>query len=165
MRVLSTSTLDDVQSGREISCCYCVERAANDPKSLAEHLKTLIISKGPLTIAEFMKLSLTHPTLGFYHNCDVIGKEQSHFITSPEINQVFGELLGIWCVTQWEQFGKPKKMQLVELGPGRGTLMQDLLRAARHFPGFFNGLDIHLVEMSPGMRAKQRYALDCKLCQ
>lgn len=54
-----------------------------NPKSLAEHLKTLIISKGPLTIAEFMKLSLTHPTLGFYHNCDVIGKEQSHFITSP----------------------------------------------------------------------------------
>lgn len=109
-----------------------------------------------------MKLALTHPTLGFYHNCDVIGKKQSHFITSPEINQVFGELLGIWCVTQWEQFGKPKKMELVELGPGRGTLMHDLLRAARHFPGFFNGLDIHLVEMSPGMRAKQKYSLDCK---
>ena len=92
----------------------------------------------------------------------MIGKEQSHFITSPEINQVFGELLGIWCVTQWEQFGKPKKMELVELGPGRGTLMHDLLRAARHFPGFFNGLDIHLVEMSPGMRKKQKYSLDCK---
>lgn len=109
-----------------------------------------------------MKLALTHPTLGFYRNSNVIGKDQSHFITSPEINQVFGELIGIWCVTQWEQFGKPKKMQLVELGPGRGTLMKDLLRAAHHFPGFYNGLDIHLVEMSPGMRSKQKYALDCK---
>lgn len=100
--------------------------------------------------------------MGFYHNCDVIGKEQSHFITSPEINQAFGELIGIWCVTQWESLGKPKKMQLVELGPGRGTLMKDLLRAARHFPGFYNSLDIHLVELSPGMRSKQKYSLDCK---
>ena len=141
---------------------FRVEISSSDTKSLSEHIKNLIITKGPLSISEFTKIALTHPTLGFYHNCDVIGKEQSHFITSPEINQVFGELIGIWCVTQWEQFGKPKKMELVELGPGRGTLMSDLLRAARHFPGFYNGLDIHLVEMSTGMREKQKYTLDCK---
>ena len=129
---------------------FRVEISSSDTKSLSEHIKNLIITKGPLSISEFTKIALTHPTLGFYHNCDVIGKEQSHFITSPEINQVFGELIGIWCVTQWEQFGKPKKMELVELGPGRGTLMSDLLRAA------------HLVEMSTGMREKQKYTLDCK---
>ena len=71
-------------------------------------------------------------------------------------------MIGIWCVTQWESFGKPKKMELVELGPGRGTLMKDLLRAARHFPDFYNSLEIHLVELSPGMRSKQKYSLDCK---
>lgn len=143
-------------------CVSLLENSSSNPETLAEHLKSLIITKGPLSVSEFTKIALTHPTLGFYHNCDVIGKEQSHFITSPEINQAFGELLGIWCVTQWEGFGKPQKMQLVELGPGRGTLMKDLLRAVRHFPDLYYNLDIHLVELSPGMRSKQKYALDCK---
>ena len=64
---------------------------------------------------------------------------------------MFGELIGIWCVATWEQMGKPDKFNIVEFGPGRGTLMKDLLSAAKQFAPFHQGLDLHLVEVSPGV--------------
>ena len=80
---------------------------------------------------------------------DVFGAS-GDFTTSPEISQMFGEMVGIWCVSTWESMGKPEKIRLVELGPGRGTLMHDILRVASRFSGFHQALELHLVEMSPG---------------
>ena len=78
------------------------------------------------------------------------------FVTAPEISQVFGELIGLWCAVAWEGMGRPAPLRLVELGPGRGTLMRDALRAARAVPGFLDAAAVHLVEVSPPLRELQR---------
>ena len=94
-----------------------------DGKSeLVTQIQHMIDARGPLPVADFMKVALMHPKYGFYQKNNVIGKEEGHFITSPEISPVFGELLGIWSYVQWEKLGKPKKVQLIELGPGKGML-------------------------------------------
>ncbi|KAJ0100161.1 hypothetical protein Patl1_22113 [Pistacia atlantica] len=82
---------------------------------------------GPISVAEYMEEVLTNPKAGFYINGDVFGAE-GDFITSPEVSQMFGEMVGVWAMCLWEQIGQPKRVNLVELGPGRGTLMVDLLR-------------------------------------
>lgn len=81
------------------------------------------------------------------------------FITSPEISQIFGELVGIWHVAQWMNVGRPQKVQLIECGPGRGTMMADMLRAIKQFPDMISALDIHLVEQSHTLRREQRSAI------
>src|SRR5690606_35394276 len=87
------------------------------------------------------------------------------FVTAPEISQMFGELLGLWCVERWIACGKPSPFQMVELGPGRGTLMADALRAASRVPGFLEAARIHLVETSPALRAVQLKRLpDVAIC-
>ncbi|MEW5301666.1 MAG: hypothetical protein WDW36_004512 [Sanguina aurantia] len=115
---------------------------------------------GPLSISEYMQDALTSPCGGYYMSRDVFGTA-GDFTTSPEISQLFGEMLGIWCVHTWMSMGKPAKMSLVELGPGRGTLMADLLRGASSFRPFTASLHIHLVEVSPAMRKLQWEALRC----
>ena len=88
-----------------------------------------IRSAGPISTARFMDLALGHPTLGYYARRDPLGTG-GDFVTAPEVSQVFGELLGLWFAQAWSQAGRPDPCLLVELGPGRGTLMADLLRAA-----------------------------------
>lgn len=117
--------------------------------SLAEYLHTAIEVRGPLTVAEYMRYALTHPEYGYYMKKDVFG-QQGDFITSPEISQMFGELIGIWAIATWQAMGQPERIQIVELGPGKGSLQQDFLSAAKAFPSFYRAIEIHLVEVSPG---------------
>ncbi|KAJ3298151.1 hypothetical protein HK104_011144 [Borealophlyctis nickersoniae] len=102
-----------------------------------------------------MRAALTHPLGGYYMKGDVFGTE-GDFITSPEISQVFGELIGIWFITQWQALGSPKKIQFVELGPGRGTLISDMLRTLGQFKNVQEAITgVHLVEASPHLRGIQ----------
>lgn len=117
-----------------------------------------IAASGPISISEYMALALGHPELGYYTTRDPFGRA-GDFITAPEISQVFGEMLGLWCVAVWRQMGAPDPFRLVELGPGRGTLMADALRAAAVSPGFIQAAQVHLVETSPVLREAQRNAL------
>ncbi len=102
-----------------------------------------------------MEIALFHPEDGYYVRRDPLGR-RGDFITAPEISQSFGELIGLWCAEIWGAMGRPDPVRLVELGPGRGTLMADALRAvARAAPEFRAALDIHLVEASPALRRIQ----------
>jgi len=125
---------------------------------LSEILRRQIEVNGPMTVAEFMAAGLLHPEHGYYMQENTIGFE-GDFVTAPEISQMFGELIGLWCIVAWRQMGSPSPVMLVELGPGRGTLMSDALRAMRMAPDFMECADIHLVEVSPELRACQREAL------
>ena len=125
---------------------------------LSTHLKALIEADGPLTAARYMQEALLHPVHGYYTTREPFGIA-GDFITAPEISQVFGELIGLWCAAVWQQTGSPSKIALVEFGPGRGTLMADALRAARIVPGFRDAIEVHLVEASPRLRALQRETL------
>jgi len=112
-------------------------------------------------VAELVHEALTHPTHGYYMTRDVFGAA-GDFVTSPEISQMFGELIGVWTASLWQQLGTPKKLCLVELGPGRGTLMADLLRFADSLPALRDALSVHFVEVSPALRRLQASALDCE---
>jgi len=125
---------------------------------LEEIIRARIAKEGGISVADYMQLCLAHPEHGYYMRRQPFG-EQGDFITAPEISQLFGELLGIWVVTNWRQWGRPKKLHVVELGPGRGLLMQDLLRAARVDRHFMPVLELHLVETSPHLRKVQRETL------
>ncbi len=117
-------------------------------------LRMAIASDGPMPIDRFMAMCLGHPQHGYYMTRDPFG-QPGDFTTSPEINQVFGELIGIWIYQAWQNLGAPKKIALIELGPGRGTLMADALRATRKLSDFHGALDVHFVETSPILRASQ----------
>lgn len=123
--------------------------------SLADILAARIRASGPLPVADFMGLCLGHETHGYYMKQVPFGRE-GDFTTAPEISQVFGELIGLHLADLWLRAGSPAPVQLVELGPGRGTLMADLLRATARVPGFHAALDITFVEMSPVLRAEQK---------
>lgn len=127
--------------------------------ALFESLRQRIERDGPLTVAQYMAEVLTHPAKGYYTTRDPFGAD-GDFVTAPEISQMFGELLGLWCAEAWQRLGQPTPIMLVELGPGRGTLMQDALRAARIVPGFREAMNIHLVEVSPALRRIQAETLD-----
>jgi NADH dehydrogenase [ubiquinone] 1 alpha subcomplex assembly factor 7 len=122
---------------------------------LAERMKR----DGPLPVPEYMALCLDDPEHGYYRRADAIGRS-GDFITAPEISQMFGELIGLWAAEMWNAGGRPARLHLVELGPGRGTLMADALRAiARTVPAFHAAIDLHLVEINPRLRAQQKAAL------
>lgn len=123
-------------------------------KSLAETLRDLIALEGPITVERYMGLCLRH----YYATRDPLG-QAGDFTTSPEISQMFGELIGLWMLEVWNAMGRPSPCRLIELGPGRGTLMADLLRAARLLPDFTASISVHLVETSPALRERQRAAL------
>ncbi len=125
---------------------------------LADLIARRIRATGPLTIAEFMAEALQHPRLGYYATRDPLGIA-GDFVTAPEISQVFGELIGLWCADVWARMGRPDPVLLVELGPGRGTLMADALRAVAVVPDFRRALRSHLVETSPTLRARQAETL------
>ncbi len=127
--------------------------------SLSQRMCTHITKDGPLSIAEFMEAALADPDFGYYMTRDPFGA-RGDFITAPEISQIFGELIGLWCAALWLQLDRPPRVHLVELGPGRGTLMKDALRAAKSVPGFAESLQVHLVEMSPKLKQIQRATLE-----
>lgn len=127
-------------------------------ETLARLLARRIILDGPLTVSAFMAEALGHPRLGYYSRQDPFGAN-GDFTTAPEISQMFGELVGLWCVDSWARLGGPAPFHLVELGPGRGTLMRDALRAAAVVPEFRAAATLHLVETSPTLRARQRDTL------
>ena len=127
-------------------------------KPLVAEIRELIAADGPIPVSRYMALCLGHPRHGYYMTRDPFGAG-GDFITAPEISQVFGELVGIWAASTWDASGRPLPVRLVELGPGRGTLMADLVRAAEALPAFRAALDIHLVETSPLLAARQRKTL------
>jgi NADH dehydrogenase [ubiquinone] 1 alpha subcomplex assembly factor 7 len=113
---------------------------------------------GPVSVAEYMELALTHPEWGYYQKETVFGAG-GDFITAPEISQIFGEMIGIWCADLWMKMDAPETFSLIELGPGRGTLMRDLLRATNHIKGFHEAAHIHLVEASRQLRIHQQQVI------
>jgi NADH dehydrogenase [ubiquinone] 1 alpha subcomplex assembly factor 7 len=126
--------------------------------TLRDEIATIVAQEGPISLERYMSLALAHPTLGYYMTRNPLGAG-GDFITAPEISQIFGELLGLWTIEAWRASGSPAKAHLVELGPGRGTLMSDVLRVARVSPGFLEAIDVHLVETSPVLEKVQRDTL------
>ncbi len=126
--------------------------------SLSDLLIARIRETGPLTLADYMTDCLLHPAHGYYTTRDPLGAA-GDFTTAPEISQMFGELLGLALAQSWIDQGQPARFALAELGPGRGTLMADALRAARAVPGFGAAAEIYLVEASPALRKVQAETL------
>jgi SAM-dependent MidA family methyltransferase len=122
---------------------------------LEQEIRRRIETAGPMSVAQFMTLCLTHPDHGYYMTRDPFGAD-GDFVTAPEISQMFGELIGLWSAAAWRAMGSPANVRLVELGPGRGTLMKDALRAARVLPDFRAALVVHMVEVSPVLERVQR---------
>lgn len=112
-----------------------------------------IQEKGPISQSRFMELALFHPIHGYYKSQTAVGQD---FTTSPEISQVFGELIGAWALDYYEKLGQPKTLTLVELGPGKGTLMADFLRMANISPSFSQALNVYMVEINPLLKGIQQ---------
>ena len=121
-------------------------------------LQDSIQRDGPMPVSQYMELCLRHPQYGYYASQTAIGTA-GDFITAPEISQIFGELIGLWAAVVWQTMQAPTKVRLVEIGPGRGTLMSDALRAMANVPGMPEALSVHLVEVSPVLRAAQEETL------
>ena len=121
---------------------------------LGSHIKSIIEKSGPISLATYMDLALQHPEFGYYKHKDPLGSE-GDFITAPEISQMFGEMIGLWCADIWQQMGKPSSFLLIECGPGRGTLIEDALRATSKISGFHEALDLYLLESNETLRQKQ----------
>ena len=125
---------------------------------LATQLIARIRADGPMSVASYMAECLLHPTQGYYTTRPPFGAK-GDFTTAPEISQMFGELIGLCLAQSWLDQGAPVRFTLAELGPGRGTLMADALRATRGVPGFHAAMQIALFEASPRLRAEQAKAL------
>ncbi|MEK7265780.1 MAG: SAM-dependent methyltransferase [Pseudomonadota bacterium] len=125
---------------------------------LEERLIALIKSRGAITVADYMEDALLHPHDGYYTSQAPIGAK-GDFTTAPEISQIFGELIGLWLVQSWIDMGSPAAFNLVELGPGRGVLMHDVLRAAKLRPAFLDAARVWLVETSGRLRHEQQRRL------
>jgi len=127
--------------------------------ALGARIVRLIEGQGPLSVAQYMTLALHDPREGYYTAHTPFGRT-GDFITAPEISQMFGELIGLWAAECWHAQGAPAPARLMELGPGRGTLMKDALRAiARAAPEFAKALDVVLIETSPALCDVQRETL------
>ncbi len=143
---------------RVVSSFFQALRAVTEFSPLLSEIRRLIKSSGPMPVWRYMELCLMHPTLGYYVSRDPLGRE-GDFTTAPEVSQMFGELLGLWTASVWKSMGSPTTFHLIELGPGRGTMMADALRALRVVPPLYQTLSVHLVEISPVLREKQRAML------
>ncbi len=126
--------------------------------ALGDLLKSRIAKTGPIALSDYMAECLLHPQHGYYATRDPFGTS-GDFITAPEISQMFGELLGLCLAQAWIDQGQPAAFTLAEIGPGRGTLMADLLRATKAVPGFHAAMQVHFIEASPVLRAKQAEAV------
>lgn len=131
----------------------------DDVSPIETELRRLISVAGPMPVWKFMSLCLGHPQHGYYMTQDPFGSG-GDFTTAPEISQIFGELIGVWSLSVWRMMGSPENVRLVELGPGRGTMMKDALRALRVAPEFRKAISLHLVEVSPVLESIQRDMLE-----
>lgn len=122
---------------------------------LSIQIKNKIETDGPISIYDFMKHALQTAEAGYYAADKTIFGRNGDFITAPEVSQLFGEIIGIWCLNMWKLNGSPKKFNLVELGPGKGTLMKDLLRATKNDSAFHKAMSICLVELNSLLRKNQ----------
>jgi NADH dehydrogenase [ubiquinone] 1 alpha subcomplex assembly factor 7 len=125
---------------------------------LADKIARRIRAEGPLSVAAYTAIALYDPELGYYATQQPVGA-RGDFITAPEISQIFGELVGLWCALMWEEIGRPDPVLLAELGPGSGALAIDLLRSAAVSPQFRRALHPYLVEVSPRLRSAQQHRL------
>src|SRR5262245_31430822 len=135
------------------------ERVVDARSPLEMEIRRRITSAGPMPVAEYMALCLFDPSHGYYTTHGPLGA-RGDFITAPEVSQMFGELIGLWVAAVWKRMGAPENVRLVELGPGRGTMMKDALRAVQVAPEFRAALVVHLVEVSPVLQAQQEKALE-----
>jgi NADH dehydrogenase [ubiquinone] 1 alpha subcomplex assembly factor 7 len=126
--------------------------------SLHDILTAQINAQGPMRLDSYMATCLLHPEHGYYTSRTPFGTA-GDFITAPEISQMFGELIGLTLAQAWLDQGAPNPFTLVELGPGRGTLMADMLRACARVPGFMEAVNIVLLEASPALRTVQAKTL------
>lgn len=125
--------------------------------ALQEYLADKIKQNGPMSVAEYMAYCLYHPDWGYYRHNDPLGK-CGDFITSPEISQMFGEIIGFWHMDLWQKMGRPDQISILELGPGRGTLMQDMLRVCSS--EFKKAVSLHLVDINDAMKREQMKRLE-----
>jgi NADH dehydrogenase [ubiquinone] 1 alpha subcomplex assembly factor 7 len=125
---------------------------------LQAEIRRLISLTGPMPVSQYMSLCLTHPLHGYYIRRDPFGPD-GDFTTAPEISQMFGELIGLWATVVWRLMGSPENFRFIELGPGRGTMVRDALRAMQVVPAFYRAIEIHLVEISPVLEEVQRQTL------
>ena len=133
-----------------------------DERKLLRELSAKIRFSGPITVAEYMREVAINPIHGFYVSREALGKH-GHFVTSPELSQMFGECVAVWLLHEWMKMGEPADFQLVELGPGKGTLLTDILRTLSKLqPGLVQGISLHLVEVSPRMKREQELELGIK---
>jgi SAM-dependent MidA family methyltransferase len=130
-----------------------------DVLPLETEIRRRIAAAGPMPVAEYMALCLTDPEHGYYTTRDPLG-QRGDFITAPEISQMFGEMLGLWMAAVWNKMGSPENLRIIELGPGRGTMMKDALRAAKVMPDFLKAVVMHLVEISPALEDQQERTLE-----
>jgi SAM-dependent MidA family methyltransferase len=121
---------------------------------LEDEIRRRIAAAGPMPVGQYMSLCLTDPQHGYYVTRDPLGRS-GDFTTAPEVSQMFGELIGLWIVSVWQQMGSPDNIRIVELGPGRGTMMNDAMRAAKVVPAFVKAAVLHFVEISPALQAIQ----------
>ena len=126
---------------------------------LETEIRRRIALAGPMPVAEYMALCLFDAAHGYYTTRDPFGA-RGDFITAPEVSQMFGELIGLWAAAVWKQMGSPENIRMIELGPGRGTMMKDALRAVKVVPEFRTAVVAHLVEISPLLRAQQEKTLE-----
>jgi NADH dehydrogenase [ubiquinone] 1 alpha subcomplex assembly factor 7 len=133
-----------------------------EPKTkLAEDLIAYIRMRGPITLHDYIAQTSNHMIHGYYQQeASKIGTG-GDFVTSPEISQLFGEMIAVWLLSAWKALGSPKQVNLVELGPGKGTLMKDILRVCSQFPDFRDAVTVHMVEVSDVMRTLQRESVGC----
>jgi SAM-dependent MidA family methyltransferase len=122
---------------------------------LEADIRQRIAAAGAMPVGEYMALCLTDPAHGYYTTRDPLGGA-GDFVTAPEISQMFGEMIGLWMVAVWTLMGEPAKLRIIELGPGRGTMMNDALRASKVKPAFRDAAALHLVEISPVLQTQQQ---------
>lgn len=126
---------------------------------LAEKIKALILSQGPISVTDYFALCLADPEHGYYRTREPFG-QSGDFITAPEISQLFGEMMGIFLVQAWQRHGEPTPVNIAEIGPGRGTMMSDVLRVvAKLSPALYEAADVHLVETSDRLQKVQQQTL------
>ena len=121
-------------------------------------IRDIIAKKGPISLEAYMELALQHPDYGYYRVREPLGRT-GDFVTAPEVSQMFGEMIGVWCAEAWRLLGKPDPFALIELGPGWGTMMKDILRATTHVHGFHAAKHLCLIDSDKLLRQKQQEIL------